>query len=126
MVEISCFNHKMHNRLPYLLNYRVSRAGTRTWWQTRDVEPKLIQSWPIVCDSGPTSNQRWPRASCPPGRWSSRQKRDVHPIPAQWRSSPVDGGPTLNQTPDQRLRPPEYEYNPMTAAAQKCYHEGRS
>ena len=24
MVEISCFNHKMHNRLPYLLNYSGS------------------------------------------------------------------------------------------------------
>ena len=31
MVEISCFNHKMHNKLPYLLNYKWYRLAFTIW-----------------------------------------------------------------------------------------------
>ena len=32
--------------------------------QTRDVEPMLVQCWPTVCNSSPTSNQHWFDALC--------------------------------------------------------------
>ena len=32
--------------------------------QTRDVRPKLVQSWPTVCDAGPTLNQLCASVSC--------------------------------------------------------------
>ena len=29
-----------------------------------DINPMSVQCWPIICDTGPTSNQHWFNASC--------------------------------------------------------------
>ena len=44
--------------------YQSRQSVCRVSHQTRDAESMLIQSWPIVSDSGPTLNQHWFSISC--------------------------------------------------------------
>ena len=40
--------------------------------QTPYVDPMLVECWATVFDVGPTLNQHWFKALCPPARWSAR------------------------------------------------------